>query len=69
MTSGKLALTIPDKPSSPKQRYIAVRPELNLMNKLHLQDMPFFRDGLDYKKANAGAQSLVIEQNFQAAIC
>ncbi len=66
MTSGKPALAIPDKPSSPKQRYITVRPELNLMNKLHLQDI---RDGLDYKKANTGAQSMIIKQNFQAAIC
>lgn len=29
MVLGKLAPTIPDKPSSPKQRYIAVKPEVN----------------------------------------
>jgi predicted HTH transcriptional regulator len=29
ITSGKLALTIPDKPSSPNQRYITIKPEIN----------------------------------------
>lgn len=29
IASEKLAATIPDKPSSPKQRYVAVQPELN----------------------------------------
>jgi len=39
------------------------------MNKLHLQDIPFLRDGLSGKEANTAAQSLTLEQGLSAEIC
>lgn len=75
IASGKLAPTIPGKPSIPQQRYNTIsQRSVCLMNELHLQDkflIPLFRDGLGYTevKANTVAQSLIIEEDLQATIC